>query len=60
MDVSVSGTIDEKTYLKKLRGSSGPSAPPGSAYVRSRRSLDFSRSRFTLADPAELELPYAS
>jgi len=24
MDVSVSGTIDEKTYLKKYRGASAP------------------------------------
>jgi len=30
MDVSVSGTIDQKTYLKKFRG--GFSPPPGSAY----------------------------
>ena len=28
MDVSVSGTIDKKTYLKKCRGNSAPLAPP--------------------------------
>jgi len=34
MDVSVSGTIDQKTYLKNLGGGFGPLAPPpGSAYV---------------------------
>ena len=33
MDVSVSGTIDQKTYLKKFRGASAPLAPPGSAYA---------------------------
>jgi len=33
MDVSVSGTIDQKTYLKKFRGDSAPLAPPGSAYA---------------------------
>jgi len=27
MDVSVSGTIDQKTYLKKFRGASAPLAP---------------------------------
>jgi len=27
MDVSVSGTIDQKTYLKNLRGPSAPLAP---------------------------------
>jgi len=33
MDVSLSGTIDHKTYLKKIRGGfSPPSSPPGSAY----------------------------
>ena len=32
MDVSVSGTIDQKTYLKNLEGDLVPSAPPGSAY----------------------------
>jgi len=35
MDVSVSGTIDQKTYLKKFRGASAPLASPGSAYARS-------------------------
>ena len=34
MDVSVSGTIDQKTYLKKFRGGFSPLSPPsGSAYV---------------------------
>jgi len=28
MDVAVSGTIDQKTYLKKYRGASAPLAPP--------------------------------
>jgi len=28
MDVSVPGTIDQKTYLKKFRGASAPLAPP--------------------------------
>jgi len=28
MDVSVSGTIDQKRYLKKFRGVSAPLAPP--------------------------------
>jgi len=32
MDVSLSGTIDQKTYLKKFRGASASLAPPGSAY----------------------------
>jgi len=33
MGVSVSGTSDQKTYLKKFRGASGPLVPPpGSAY----------------------------
>jgi len=33
MDASVSGTIDEKTYLKNLGGGFSPlSSPPGSAY----------------------------
>jgi len=30
--VSVSGTTDQKTYLKKFRGASAPLAPPGFAY----------------------------
>ena len=34
MDVSVSGTVDQKAYLKKFRGGFSPlSPPPGSAYV---------------------------
>jgi len=32
MGVSVSGTTDQKTYLKKFRGASAPLVPPGSAY----------------------------
>jgi len=32
MGVSVSGTTDQKTYLKKFRGASALLAPPGSAY----------------------------
>ena len=32
MDVSVSGTINQRKYLKKFRGASSPLAPPGSAY----------------------------
>ena len=32
MDVSVSKTIDQKTYLKKFRGGFSPLSPPGSAY----------------------------
>jgi len=32
MSVSVSGTTDQKTYLKQFRGVSAPLAPPGSAY----------------------------
>jgi len=28
MGVSVSGTTDQKTYLKKFRGASAPLAPP--------------------------------
>jgi len=28
MDVSVSGNIDKKTYLKKFRGASAPLSPP--------------------------------
>jgi len=32
MGVSVSGTTDQKTYLKKFRGASAPLASPGSAY----------------------------
>jgi len=32
MDVSASETIDQKTYLKKIRGASAPLASPGSAY----------------------------
>jgi len=30
--VSVSGNIDQKTYLKKFRGGFSPLSPPGSAY----------------------------
>jgi len=33
MGDSVSGTSDQKMYLKKFRGASTPLAPPGSAYV---------------------------
>ena len=33
--VSVSGTTDEKTYLKNFRGASAPLSLPGSAYVYS-------------------------
>jgi len=36
MDVSVSGTIDQKTYLKKFRGGFSPLTPPGSAYDHPR------------------------
>jgi len=36
MGVSVSGTTDQKTYLKKIRGASSPLAPPGSAYARAK------------------------
>jgi len=32
MSVSVSGTTDQKTYLKKFRGGFSPHSPPGSAY----------------------------
>jgi len=32
MDISVSGTIGQKTYLKKFRGGSAPLDSPGSAY----------------------------
>jgi len=32
MDVSVPGTIDQNTYLKKFRGGFNPLIPPGSAY----------------------------
>jgi len=32
MGVSVSGTTDQKTYLKKFRRASAPFNPPGSAY----------------------------
>ena len=42
MDVSVSGTIDQKTYLKKFRGASAPLAPPGSAYAEGLVRLLFS------------------
>ena len=34
MSVSVSGTTDQKTYLKKFRGgASAPLAPPGFVYA---------------------------
>jgi len=33
MNVSVSGNIDHKMYLKKFRGGFSPLSPPGSAYV---------------------------
>jgi len=33
MDVSVTGTIDQKTYLKKFRGGFSSLSPPGSACV---------------------------
>jgi len=36
MDVSVSVTIDQETYLKKIRGASGPLTLPGSACGRGR------------------------
>ena len=32
MDVSVTGTIDQKTYLQKFNGGFSPLSPPGSAY----------------------------
>jgi len=38
MDVSVSGTIDQKTNLKKVRGSFIPLCPPGSAYEATTKS----------------------
>ena len=34
MDVSVSGNINQRKYLKKFRGASAPLAPPGSAYEK--------------------------
>jgi len=34
MDVSVPGTIDEKTNLKKFREASAPLAPSESAYAQ--------------------------
>ena len=37
MGVSVSGTTDQKMYLKKFRG--GFSPPPGSAYERTHENL---------------------
>jgi len=38
MDVFVSGTIDQKTYLKNLGGGFSPLSPPlGSAYGAMRR-----------------------
>jgi len=33
MDVSVSGTIDQQTYLKSLGRASAPLTSPGSAYT---------------------------
>jgi len=43
MDVSVSGTIDQKTYLNNSVGASAPLAPRGSAYgINSGRILRFS------------------
>jgi len=44
MSVSVSGTTDQKTYLKKFRRGFSPlSPPPGSAYVTPvvRCNLDY-------------------
>jgi len=32
MDVSVTGTTDQQTYLKKFWGGFSPYSPPGSAY----------------------------
>ena len=32
MDVSVTGIIDQKTYLENLGGTSAPLSPPGSSY----------------------------
>jgi len=32
MDVSVSETMDQKTYLRKFEGGLQPLSPPGSAY----------------------------
>jgi len=44
MDVSVSGTIDQKTYVKKFRRGFSPlSHPPGSAYGTSTFHLSFFR-----------------
>jgi len=57
MDVSVSGTIDEKTYLKKFRGGFSPlSSPPGSAYDCSvvtvmRKAPAWSTRNFLLLSP---------
>jgi len=40
MGVSVSGTTDQKMYLKKFRGGFSPlSPPPGSAYERTHENL---------------------
>ena len=39
MDVSLSGTIDQRTYLKTNYGVSAPLAPPGSAYAYTFRIL---------------------
>jgi len=52
MDVSVSGTIDEKTYLKKFRGASAPLTPHGSAYAQT--------SSYTTESNPTLRLLYTS
>ena len=43
MGVSVSGTSNQKTYLKKFKGASAPLSPPGSAYAC--RPLTISKGR---------------
>jgi len=39
MGVSVSGTTDQKTYLKKFMGVFSPLNPPGSAYDTWQRTM---------------------
>ena len=49
MDVSVSETMDQKTYLRKFRGATAPLVLPGSPY---EKTLDY-KSKLTHSENAQ-------